>query len=126
MVEVNDNYITNAPLTYKITLQDTSEGEGLRLEFSLIPLEDLNNTFSANTRRPGYILGTLVNRAAFAISLMNDGTLTLEERDGVLSGQFDLVGRDQTRSEVQVSGSFQNLPLPARSCVIRHLTPGQN
>ncbi|MFQ3567844.1 MAG: hypothetical protein SNJ59_12690 [Aggregatilineales bacterium] len=126
IVEVNDNWITNAPLTYNITLQDTLDGEGLRLELSLIPFEDLNDTVSANTNRPGYILGALVNRAAFQLTLVDDGAMALEERDRRLSGQFDLLARDRTMSIVLISGSFHNLPLPARSCVIRHLTAGQN
>jgi hypothetical protein len=120
VVDVNDNWITNAPLTYNITLQDTLDGEGLRLEFALIPFEKLNNTFSANTSRPRYITASLVNRAGFQLTLIDDGLLTLEERDGNLSGRFELLGFDRARSPVQISGSFHNLPLPTRSCVIRH------
>lgn len=102
-----------------LTLQDTLEGEGLRLEIARIRLDEPEGVYSADPEDERSVAVSLTNRAGFQLDLIDEGTLdlTFDTEAGTLSGGFKMTVRSRGRTtEARITGSFRDLPIPTRLC----------
>ncbi len=123
IAQTRRTYVDGGSPYIDLTLQNTLEGEGMRLEISRILLDDPGGMYDARSRARRSVTVSLTDRASFRTNLVDEGVvdLTFDAEAGTLSGEFELfVISLNGETEARVTGSFRGLPMPTRLCTVQN------